>query len=68
LVYAYAATVEDVATYYDLPDQTVEDLKRLTQRDASGRIAWMGARFFNTARGEELMTEFASREEFDDAN
>ena len=68
LVYAYAATVEDVANYYDLPDEAVEHLRRLTQKDASGRIAWIGTRFFSTDGSDELKTEFNNREEFDDAN
>ena len=68
LVYAYAVTVEDVANYYDLPDEAVEYLRRLTRKDASGRIAWFGTRFFSTYGSDELKTEFNNREEFDDAN
>ena len=67
-VYAYAATVDDVAAYYDLTPDVVDVLQSRTQSDATGRSAWVGIPFFDQSRQMEISTEFENRKEFDNAN
>ena len=67
-VYAYAASVDDVAECYGLSVEAVGYLRRLTQRDVSGRFAWVGITFLHSSGSDELLTEFEGPEEFDRAN
>ena len=67
-VYAYAATIDDVAAYYDLTPDAVDSLRKRTQSDATGRFAWVGIPFFDQSRKMEIKTEFENRDEFDNAN
>ena len=67
-VYAYAATVDDVAEYYGLSEDVVSYLQRLTRVDVTGRFSWAGIPFFDLSGRTEISTEFENREEFDRAN
>ena len=67
-IYAYAATVDDVAAYYELGPEAVDHLKRQTQSDATGRHKWVGLEFHDQSRQTTLQTEFETGEEFDKAN
>ena len=67
-VYAYAATVDDVAAYYGLTAEVIDILRRRTQIDAKGSLAWVGIPFFDQSGNTEVPTEFEIRQEFDDAN
>ena len=67
-VYAYAATVDDVAAYYELTTEVVSVLRRRTQNDVTGRLAWVGVPLVDQSSRIEIPTEFDNREEFDKAN
>lgn len=67
-VYAYAATVDDVAGYYELPESVVDYLQGCTGRDVSGRFASAGTALVDQRGRLEILTEFESRAEFNDAN
>ncbi len=67
-VYAYAATVDDIAAYYELPPRTICLLRSLTCRDITGRFASVGIPLIDQSRQVEIPTEFENPEEFENAN
>ena len=67
-VYAYAATVEDVANYYDLPVEIVSFLEGRIQQDVPRKLNWVGIPFIDHSGKIEIKTEFESRQEFEEAN
>ena len=67
-VYAYAATVDDVAAYYELTPGVVNLLRSRTQNDAAGRAAFVGVPFFDQRGQVEIPTEFENRKEFENVN
>ena len=67
-VYAYAATVDDVAAYYELTDTVVKRLRSFTTSDVGARFAGVGTSLIDQAGRMEILTEFESRQEFEDAN
>ena len=67
-VYAYAATVDDVAAYYELPTAAVNYLRKCIEKDVSGRFAGIGTALVDQIGRMELLTEFESRQEFEGAN
>ena len=67
-VYAYAATVDDVAAYYELTDDVVKSLRRFTQSDIGGRFAGIGTFLIDQVGRKDIMTEFETRQQFEDAN
>ena len=67
-LYAYAATVDDVAAYYDLTAEVIEFLRRRVQHDVSGRFGNVGIPYFDQSGGTEIPTEFKNHQEFQEAN
>lgn len=67
-VFAYAAEVDAVADYYELPADVVAYLQRCTERPVPNRFSMIGTSLTDQTGGLEIQTEFETRQEFNDAN
>ena len=67
-VYAYAATVDDVAAYYELTETVVDFLRSRTHKDVGGRFAGVGMVLVDQVGRTEIITEFETRQAFEEAN
>lgn len=67
-VYAYAASVHDVAAYYGLSAEAVNYLQGRTKCDVPDRLAWVGIPFTDSLGTTEVPTEFEDSQEFEKAN
>ncbi len=56
-VYAYPATVDDVAAYYDLAADATAFLREHPQHDATGFAAWMGVPSLDQSNSIEVRKE-----------
>ena len=67
-VYAYAATVPDVAAFYGLSAESVKYLQGRTEHDVPKRLAWVGVPFLDSLGNVEISTEFENKQEYEKGN